>query len=272
MERAASKLGTGTIIVAILILAWEVIVHVLEIWASAFPAPSRVLLEIWRNAALLVRHAAITGLESLAGLLLAMISGFSFSALAVRSFRARRILIPAIAFLQKIPLIVFAPLVVIWFGFGFPPAAAISALVCFLPFFTYYQAAFNSIPVEVVEILQTMGASPFKVFSKVILPACLPFACRAIKTVIPLALAGAAVTEFVGSDTGLGYLMFNAGSKSDATLLFAVLTVFILMALAAHSIIALIERFWISWPAAAPSSFGIDKRSSAVTSSSNRGE
>ena len=53
MERAASRLGTGTIIVAILILAWEVIVHVLEIWASAFPAPSRVLLEIWRNAALL---------------------------------------------------------------------------------------------------------------------------------------------------------------------------------------------------------------------------
>ena len=271
IERAASRLGTGPIIVAVLILAWEVIVHVLEIWSSAFPAPSRVLLEIWRNASQLQSHAATTGLASLAGLLLAMISAFPLSALAVRFLRARRILTPAISLLQKIPLIALAPLVVIWFGFGFPPAAAISALVCFLPFFMYFQAGFNSIPVEIGEILQTMGASPFRGFSKVHVPACLPFASGAVKTAIPLALAGATVTEFVGSDKGLGYLMFNAGSKADSTLLFAALTVLVLMALAAHGIISLIERLWITWPAA-PFRSDVDGQSSAGEPSRSRRE
>lgn len=249
MERATSRLGTGVVIVAIAILAWEVIVHGLEIWSSAVPAPSRILLEIWRNASQLQRHAAATGLDSLAGLLLAMIAAFPLAALAVRSQGIQRIMTPVISVLQKIPLIALAPLVVIWFGFGLPPAAAISALLCFLPFFTCFRAGLNSIPPEVVEILQTMGASPFQVFGKVQLQACLPFASIAMRTSIPLALAGATVTEFVGSDVGLGYLMFNAGSKADSTLLFAALTVLILMDLASYGIVSLIERYWITWPA-----------------------
>jgi ABC-type nitrate/sulfonate/bicarbonate transport system permease component len=252
MERAASKLGTGTIIVAVLILAWEVIVHVLEIWSSAFPAPSRVLLEIWRNASQLHRHAIATGNASLTGLLLAIITAAPMAALVFRSLRARHFLTPVISFMQKIPLLAFGPLAVIWLGYGFPPAAAISALVCFPPFFTHLRAGFDSVPVEVVEIFQTMGAPPTKILTKVHLPACLPWAVSAVKIAIPLALAGATVTEFVGSDTGLGYLMFNAGSKADATMLFAALTVLVLMALAAHVIISFIERQWITWPPMVP--------------------
>ncbi len=268
VESVASRLGTGTILVAVLILVWEVMVHVLQIWSSAFPAPSRVLLEIWRNASQLQSHAAITGLESIGGVLLAMIAAFPLSALAVRFLRARHILMPAVSFLQKIPLIALGPLVVIWFGFGFPPAAAISAVVCFLPFFRRLQAGLNSIPDEVVEILQAMGASPLQMFVKVHLPACLPFATGALKTAIPLALAGAMVTEFVGSDTGLGYLMFNAGSKADSALLFAVWAVIILMALAAHGIVSLIERLWITWPA--PGRRNVDEWSGAGEFSRNR--
>lgn len=272
LVRAASRLGTGTIIVAVLILAWEVIVHVLEIWSSAFPAPSRVLL----RSGGMPHSCKITrlppGSRHFAGLLLAMIAAFPLAVLAVRFLRARRILTPAISFLQKIPLIALAPLVVIWFGFGLPPAAAISALVCFLPFFKYLQAGINSTPVEVVEILQTMGATPFKVFAKVHLPACLPFAAGALKNAIPLALAGATVTEFVGSDTGLGYLMFNAGAKADATLLFAALTVLVLMALAAHGIISLIERIWITWPGAASFRSDVDGQGGAGEFSRNRRE
>ena len=269
VERPAPRLGTGAIVV-VLILAWEVIVHVLEIWTSAFPAPSRVLLEIWRNATLLQSHTAATGLESLAGVLLAMIAALPLSALAVRYLRARRILTPAISFLQKIPLIALGPLVVIWLGFGLPPAVAVSAVVCFLPLFASLRAGLNSIPCEVVEILQTMGASPFKVFVGVYLPVCLPFASGALKTAIPLALAGATVTEFVGSDTGLGYLMFNAGSKADSALLFAVWTILILIALAAYSIVSLIERLWITWPATAACRADAGARSGGGESFPNR--
>jgi ABC-type nitrate/sulfonate/bicarbonate transport system permease component len=245
--RIAVRLRTGPVVVAGLLLAWEILVHMLEIGSSAFPSPSRVLLEIWRDAPELWSHASVTGLESFGGLLLAGLVALLVATLAVRSRLVRGISMPVLAFLQKIPLIALAPLIVVWFGFGMAPATVICFVVCFVPFARNLLAGFDAVPAEAVEILQTIGASTSRLFCTVYLPACLPYAASAAKTSIPLALAGAAATEFVGADTGLGYLMFNAGSKAESTQLFAALTVLVLIALGARAIMTTAERYWMPW-------------------------
>jgi len=250
--RLTVRLGTGPVILAGLLLVWEILVHTLEIWSSAFPSPSRVLLEIWRNAPELRSHASVTGLESLGGLLLACTAALPLAAFAVRSRLARNILMPVLAFLRKIPLIALAPLIVVWYGFGMVPAVVICFLACFVPCARNFLAGLDSVPVETVEILRTLGAGTSKLSYTVYLPACLPYAANAIKMSIPLALAGATVTEFVGADAGLGYLMFNAGSKADSTQLFAALTVLLLIALCAHAILTFIQRLWIPWATPEP--------------------
>jgi NitT/TauT family transport system permease protein len=141
---------------------------------------------------------------------------------------------------------------VIWVGFGRPSATAIAFLVCLLPLIANLRAGFDSIPLETLEIMEAMGASPAGVFLKVRLPACLPFLAHALKLSIPVALGGAAVAECVGSNRGLGYLMIYAGSRAEMTQLFAVLAVLFLMALFGHFCMCLIESAFISWPVELP--------------------
>jgi NitT/TauT family transport system permease protein len=207
-----------------------------------------VLLEIWRDASQLRTHALITGLETAAGLALALLVSGAVAALAVRSPRADSRLRQILSLLERMPLLAFAPLIVVWFGFGFLSAMMVCFLVSLQPFVAYLLAGIESVPREIVEILQAIGATPGSIGLKVYLPACAPFLTRALRVAIPLALAGATVAEFVGSDTGLGYLMFNAGAKADSTELFAALTVLLLMSVGIHFLVRLSERAWIHWP------------------------
>jgi len=250
--QTTARPGTGMVSVAVVLLIWELVVRLLAVRHSSLPSPSRVLLELWREGALLGKHALVTGFEALEGLLLALVVGFCLAALTAWSTRAHRIAGPAISFFQKLPLVALAPLVVIWFGFGYSAAAALAFLACFLPLTSSVRNGFDSLPAETVEIVEMMGAGPATVFLKVRLPACLPFVAGALKTSIPLALAGASVMEFIASDEGLGYLMLYASATIDTNQLFAALTVLVLMALGFYYLIDIVERVWISWPAAVP--------------------
>jgi NitT/TauT family transport system permease protein len=249
LRRVAGRMGMAPAIVVVLLLFWEFGVRAFEIWSSAIPAPSRVLLEIWRNASQLQHHASVTGLEALTGLLLATGTACALVLLAFRIPRAGHLVISVINFATWVPLMALAPLMVIWFGLGKPPAAAISWLVCLAPMFTGFQAGFASVPAEVVEIMETMGAGAVRLFVRIRLPYCFPFAARAMKSSIAISLTGAVVAEFVGSDAGLGYLMFSAGSKADTTQLFSALSILVLIGLAARGAISLLERKFMGWAA-----------------------
>jgi ABC-type nitrate/sulfonate/bicarbonate transport system permease component len=251
-SQKAARPVTVLVSVGVVLLIWELVVRMLAVRHSSLPSPTRVLLELWREGALLGKHALITGFEALEGLLLALVIGFCLAALTAWFTRAHRIAAPAISFFQKLPLVALAPLVVIWFGYGYSAAAALSFLACFLPVATSVRNGFDSLPAETVEIVEMMGAGPATVFLKVRLPACLPFVASALKTSIPLALAGATVMEFIGSDAGLGYLMLYASAKIDTNQLFATLAVLVLMAVGFYYLIDIVQRVWISWPASVP--------------------
>ena len=248
---AARRITVLVSVMAALVI-WEVVVRLLAVRHSSLPSPSRVLLELWREGAMLGKHALITGFEALAGLLLALLAAFGLGVLAARSTGCRRIAAPAMSFLHKLPLIALAPLVVIWFGYGFSAAVALSFLACFLHLASNVRNGFDSLPAETIEIVEMMGASPATVFLRVRLPACLPFIAGAVKTAIPLALTGASVMEFIGSDAGLGYLMLYAGATLDTNQLFAALAVLLLMDLGLYYLVDVIEKLCIFWPAADP--------------------
>jgi NitT/TauT family transport system permease protein len=211
-----------------------------------------VLLEIEREAMQLWKQALVTGLEALKGFLLALALAYPWTTIEAMSTRARAISAPLFSLMQRIPLLALAPLLLLWFGYGAIPAVALAFLACFLPLLRSIQAGFESVSIEVLEIVKSMGAGPATIFLKVRFPASLPFAIHGLKTAIPFALSGAVVAEFIGSDEGLGNLMLDASSKMDATRLLAALAVLILLALSARCLIALAERAWITWPSFEP--------------------
>lgn len=252
--------GPVSVIAAVSVLFWEIVVRTLEVPSSAFPSPSRVLFELWRGGPQLGKNAWITLTESAEGLLAALAAGLLLAGLTSRTAKPRGVVGPAFPAFPKAALITLAVMTAVWFGFDFSAAASVSFMVCFLPLAANLQAGFESVPAELIEIVHSMGAGPWKTLLKVRIPAGLPAVSNALKVSIPLALAGATVEEFVGSDSGLGYFMRYAGSRTEATQLFAALTVLIMMALGSYLILRFVERVWISWPADALSSTDISRQ------------
>jgi len=235
-----------------LLLAWELVVRVLELRSPTIPPPSRVFLEVLKEALQLKGDAWITGIESLDGLLLALAAGFLLAGLDSTSKSVRRITEPVISFMQRMPMIALAPLIVTWIGFGSAPAVAVSFLLCLPPLAVNIKAGFDAAPNEILEILKIMDAPRLKSLWKVRVPSCLPFVLNGIKTTIPLALAGATVAEFVGSNAGLGYTIIYGASRTEASPLLAALTVLALIALISSGIVCFMERTLIPWARFSP--------------------
>jgi len=248
-RRTGTLLGRGPLQAASLLLLGEFLVRSLHIRPSILPSPSRLLLEIWRQAPELLHHASATATASLAGMVLALAAGFVYAAMTVFSNRADEISGPVISVLQRIPWIVLAPLLVVWLGFGKPPAAAVAFLMCFFPCAVLLKAGLHSMPVETLEIADSMGADRAAIFRKIRLPACIPYITIALKLSVSVSFAGAAAAEFVGSDAGIGYLMQYSGARADTTGVLAALSLLVFMVLLLHSGILLGERLCIHWPA-----------------------
>jgi NitT/TauT family transport system permease protein len=246
-QRAPARFGAGAAIAFLLLLAWEVVVRVLELRSPTIPPPSRVFLELLREALQLKKDAWITGIESLEGLLLALAAAFLLAVLDTTAKSVRHITAPALSLMQKIPLIALAPLIVMWVGFGPTPAVAVSFLLCVPPLAASIRAGFDAVPDEILEVLQAMDAPQIKTLWKVRVPSCLPFLSNGIKTSIPLALAGATIAEFVGSNAGLGYTIVYGTSRTDAAPLLAALTVLALIALISSGIVRFLEKTLIPW-------------------------
>jgi NitT/TauT family transport system permease protein len=168
------------------------------------------------------------------------------------SISLHRFIAPALSFLQKMPLIALAPLIVTWVGFGAAPAVAVAFLLCVSPLAASIRAGFDATPDEILEFLQAMNAPRLKILWKVRVPSCLPFLSNGIKTSIPLALAGATVAEFVGSNAGLGYTIVYGASRTEAAPLLAALTVLALIALISYGIVRFLERNLINWAGSLP--------------------
>lgn len=244
----SSRIGRASVVAVVILSVWEVTVHALGIWSSAIPAPSRVLLEIWSDASLLRTHAWYTAVEALSGLFLAVLAAYLLSALAASSPHSRSAAAPHLAWMARFPWIALGPLVVIWTGPGRVPATAVCFLVCLLPVFKGILAGFHAVPDGLTQILRLGGADSSQLFFKVRFPASLPFLIRESGNAFPLALGAATVTEFVGSDDGIGFLLVSAGSKADLTRLFAALAVLLGLSLIVQCLLHLVERAAISRP------------------------
>jgi NitT/TauT family transport system permease protein len=176
-----------------------------------------------------------------------LVTAFLIAGLNWASLSIRRVIAPLVSFFAKLPLITLAPLAVVWIGFGSLPAVALTFFICVLPLITELQKGFFSVSVEVFDTLEIMGATPAQVLWKVQIPASLPFLLRGLRLALPLALTGVVITEFVGADKGLGYVMLYASSRADPVQLFSALAVLMLMALFGYFVLFIAERLWVPW-------------------------
>jgi NitT/TauT family transport system permease protein len=228
--------------IALFCAVWEVACIVLKIPDYIVPAPHRVLDKVINSWSLLYSHALVSMTEILLGFALASVCALLCAIAMVHSRRVEALLEPFLVVSQVIPKVALAPLFIIWFGHGLLPKIIIAMLIAFFPVLVNAVVGLRSIDPEIVELMDSIAANKRQMFWRVRLPNSLPYIFPALKVAALLAIVGAMVGEFVGSDHGLGYLMIIGDVNLDTDLLFAALVVVTAFGMVVYAVIEAFER------------------------------
>lgn len=235
------------ITLAVLLAAWQALVWVAGLPRFILPGPLAVADALYRHAGLLAQHAATTLTEILAGLLLGAVLG-SASAVVLASVRgARRWLMPLLVVSQAIPVFALAPLLVLWLGYGMVSKIAMATLVIYFPVTSALFDGLRRTEPGWLDLARTMGASGPATLWHLRVPAALPALASGIRVAAAVAPIGAVIGEWVGSSSGLGYLMLHANARMQVDLLFAALVVLGAFAVALYAATDALLRRALPW-------------------------
>jgi NitT/TauT family transport system permease protein len=250
MLKHVSRVASQIAVFAVFFVAWELIVDLMHVRPVILPSPSEVFVSIWTHRAYLMMHTWPTFLAVGGGFLFAAIAGVLIAIGIAYSKWVSDVTYPFLVAAQVLPKIALAPLFLIWFGFGLTPKIVIAALIAFFPIVINTARGLQSVDVELMQYMKSLGASWHEVFFKISLPWALPYMFASFKIAMTLAVVGAVVGEFVASDRGLGYVISYANISLDTELMFA--GIFVLSALGVLFFLAvvLVETALLSWQAA----------------------
>ncbi len=231
----------------LLIALWQYISRAGIIAFWLVPSPLQVIQVFTQNSELIWHHLKPTMLASVSGLLLSVFLG-SLTAIAMNSSRlVKQIIYPYLIISQTIPIIAIAPLLIIWFGYGISSKIFAVVLMCFFPIALGLYDGFRSVNIEQIRLLTSMGASPYKIFRLLKLPAALPNFFTGLKLAATYSVMGAVIGEWLGGSSGLGIYMTRATKSYQTAHVFAVILVIIALSMSLFGIVALLDRLLLSW-------------------------
>lgn len=250
LSRLLSFISQSWLFVAFFVgffLFWEYSVFFFDVPRYILTPPSDVVRNGWADMPRLLNYTWITGVETVLGYIAAIVIALPLGlAIAFSSF-LRRTIYPFFVCLEMTPKIAFAPLFISWLGFGLLPKVIIVFLVCFFPIVLNAIMAFNSLSEELTRFCRSTGASAWRTFLKVRLPAAMPQCFVGFKYAAINATVGAAIAEFIGSDQGLGFYIQIVTGNMRPDLAFAGIFFLTLLGLALFGLVTLAERFIIPW-------------------------
>lgn len=131
--------------------------------------------------------------------------------------------------LYATPLVAVVPLVILWFGLGFSAKLFVVVLLAIFPVLINTASGVRNVPPALIDVGTGFAASEWQVFTKVILPASLPYTMTGLRLGVGRAIIGMVVAEFFTAITGLGALVVKYGNQFDtASMLVPVLVLMVL--------------------------------------------
>lgn len=242
-----------TLLLALLIGAWQVaassgaIADALNLEPFLVPSPAEIAEALWESRALLAENAWVTLQEIVLGLLCGIGVGVSVGVLLHLSGLLRLAAYPLIVASQTIPIVVFAPILVVWFGYGIWPKLAIVALICFFPIAVTFANGLRAVDPEAIKMMRTLDASRAQLLRRVEAPSALPYFFTGLKIAVVFAPVGAVFGEWTGADSGLGHMILQDNAQLETARVFAAAYVLSAIALVLYGLVALIERRVVAW-------------------------
>jgi NitT/TauT family transport system permease protein len=248
LRRHWIKEGVAPIVTFVLLLAlWELITDYFHIPTWLLPAPSAIAVAFvdWRGE--LFGHSLVTLYETLVGFALSIALAVPLAVAVVYSPFLRKSIYPILLALQSVPKVAIAPLLALWIGFGALPKILVVFLVCFFPIIVATATGLASVPGPVMDLIRSLSATQIQTFVKIRFPNAMPHIFVGLKIAITFAVIGAVIGEFVGSESGLGYLILTSSSQARTPVAFAALVILTIMSIVLYYVIEIVERFVVPW-------------------------
>jgi NitT/TauT family transport system permease protein len=246
LSRARTYLPTAVVLAGLLVL-WELVVRFKQVASYLLPAPTSVAERWLRDPRFFLGEGAVTLAEALAGLALGGGLALATGLLMAHWRWLERALLPVAIIAKVTPVVIVAPLFVLWFGFGPWPRVFIAALLTFFPVLIGAVSGLRATPAAAHEVFTTLNASACEEAFLLRLPSALPHLFAAVKVSSTLALVGAVIAEWVGGDRGLGRAILLANTNLDTTTALAGVATIAVLGIALVSVLTLFERYVLFW-------------------------
>lgn len=240
---------TTPLLLGILLTIWHVYVTASGVSAFILPAPSTVW-DSWMDmlgSSRAWRHTWSTVYVTLVGFGWALFIGVALGVILGRTRWLELTLNPFIVATQVIPKVALLPLFVVWFGFGNTSKIIVAAILAFFPILTNTMLGVKSVDTGHRDVMTSLNATRWQIFRRLELPSSLPYILTGMEIGIVLAIIGAIVGEYLGGNSGLGFMLVSKMNGYETDGLFAVIIQMTLLGFFFYFATGALRRFLIPW-------------------------
>lgn len=236
------------LVIAALLLLWELVVQIAQIPLYVLPAPSDTIKTFVLEFPTLMRHALITVMEALAGMGISFVLGIVIGILIDAMPTFKKCIYPILVVTQTVPVIVLAPIFIIYMGFGYAPKILTVVLMCFFPIVVSFSDGLGQMDTGYLNLVRTYGGSRFQLYRIVKIPSAMISLLSGLKVAATYSISGAVVGEWIASQSGLGYYLIRAKNGYMLDKVFACVLMIVLLSLLMNGVVKLFG--WSVMPAA----------------------
>ena len=237
----------AALLVLALLAGWELYADLGGIDQFLLPAPSDVATSLWTDRGLLWDNFTVTAGEVLLGIVVSLAAGVALAVAIHLSRTLRRATYPLLVASQTIPIVIVAPLLVVWLGYDLAPKLAIVGLICFFPVVVTTLDGLAGVDPDLRKLMRTLDASRLQTLRHVEAPTALPALLSGAKIAVTVAVIGAVLAEQAGSSNGLGHLILQSIPQFETARSWAAVVVLAAFAIVLFGALALAERRLVPW-------------------------
>jgi NitT/TauT family transport system permease protein len=226
----------------LLVVAWHFFVVWGKVPSFVMPSPLDTLNALLKPNYRWLENIAVTSAEIFGGYILAVVVGVLLALFFSWSRWLEMAAMPLLVSLNMIPKVALGPLIIVWFKYGIGPNIMIAFSIAFFPIVLTTARGLREVEPELLDLVRSLRGSRWQLFRKIQLPGALPYIFSGMKVGAILAVAGAIVGEFLGSDRGLGYLMLQVQVTLDTAAMFMAVILITLIGMALYGLVLLLER------------------------------
>ena len=232
---------------AFFLVVWELVCIVFDLPEIILPRPTKVFAVFVQRIDILIAFCWDTLWTTVLGFLIAIAGGVVLGVLIGASPLIYSGLYPLLIAFNAVPKVAIVPILMIWVGVGALPAVITAFVISFFPIVVNVATGLATIEPEMIDVLKSLGASRIEILRKVGIPRAMPYLFASLKVAITLAFIGSVISETVGGNNGIGFLMLSASARNDAPTTFAGLFAIAIMGVAMYAVCALVEKRMTRW-------------------------